>query len=195
MTTNVEFWFDPTCPHTWRTSRWLVDVAERRGLEIEWQLVSLAILNEGKDAPPERLLKRRRSRPVLQALESVRQRHGPRVLGQVYAHVGAALHEQSAEVDVAVVGEALADLGIDDVHLDLQVLDGFQVDVAAQHEHAQRRVGIEIGSPLLAVDGGRAFFGPVLARVPESAEADRIFDGAVALMVSASFSELKGSRS
>jgi membrane-associated PAP2 superfamily phosphatase len=28
--TSVEFWFDPGCRFTWRTSRWLVDVAHRR---------------------------------------------------------------------------------------------------------------------------------------------------------------------
>lgn len=30
----VEFWFDPGCPFTWRTSRWLLDVATRRGLDV-----------------------------------------------------------------------------------------------------------------------------------------------------------------
>ena len=33
------------------TSRWLGEVAETRGLEVDWQVMSLAILNEGRDLP------------------------------------------------------------------------------------------------------------------------------------------------
>ena len=44
---NVTFWFDPSCPYTWRTSRWLLAVTGARDLTIDWRLMSLAILNEG----------------------------------------------------------------------------------------------------------------------------------------------------
>ncbi|WP_446215814.1 DsbA family protein [Micromonospora sp. IBHARD004] len=48
---DATFFFDPACPWTWRTSRWLVAVAGARGLRVEWRAFSLAILNEGRIAP------------------------------------------------------------------------------------------------------------------------------------------------
>ncbi|MDQ1650056.1 MAG: hypothetical protein QOG60_2113, partial [Frankiaceae bacterium] len=52
-TTTVEFWFDPICPFTWLTSRWVVDIAARRGLTIDWKLMSLGVLNNGVLAADE----------------------------------------------------------------------------------------------------------------------------------------------
>ena len=34
--TAVDFWFDPSCPFTWQTSRWLRAVADARGLPVDW---------------------------------------------------------------------------------------------------------------------------------------------------------------
>src|SRR5689334_5591429 len=51
---EVELFFDPVCPWTWATSRWLVEVAARRGIEVVWRSLSLAVLNAGKEIPPER---------------------------------------------------------------------------------------------------------------------------------------------
>lgn len=50
---SVEFWFDPACPFTWRTSRWLAGVAARRGFDVQWRLMSLSILNEGREVPEQ----------------------------------------------------------------------------------------------------------------------------------------------
>jgi len=33
---GVAFWFDPSCPFTWQTSRWLRAVADARGLPVDW---------------------------------------------------------------------------------------------------------------------------------------------------------------
>ena len=44
----ITFYFDPMCPFTWRTSRWVKDVAGRTGETVTWKFLSLATLNEGK---------------------------------------------------------------------------------------------------------------------------------------------------
>ena len=51
MSATVDFWFDASCPWTWITSRWAVEVAEARGFAVTWHPFSLAVLNEGKDIP------------------------------------------------------------------------------------------------------------------------------------------------
>ena len=50
---QVAFYFDPACPWTWNTGRWLVEVARARGLTIDWRPLSLTVLNAGKDIPEQ----------------------------------------------------------------------------------------------------------------------------------------------
>ena len=49
--TAVEYFFDPACPWTWLTSRWLVDATRQRGVDVTWRSLSLLVLNDGN--PPE----------------------------------------------------------------------------------------------------------------------------------------------
>ena len=49
--TSIEFFFDPACPWTWMTSRWLVDAAEQTGTHIQWRNLSLAVVNADREIP------------------------------------------------------------------------------------------------------------------------------------------------
>lgn len=51
LTDTIEFYFDPGCPWTSMTSRWLVEAAGQRDIEIEWRSLSLGVLDESNEIP------------------------------------------------------------------------------------------------------------------------------------------------
>jgi len=189
---GVEFWFDPSCPFTWQTSRWLREVADARGVPVDWRLMSLAVLNADKEIPEQWREAVARGAVATRVFAAVRAAAGPEGLGRFYAEVGARVHEQGAELGPEVFREALAAVGLpaelaeDD--------DAQQAAVEASHAESQQRVGAEAGSPITAIAGGPGFFGPIVTPAPTGEDALRLFDGLALVSAVPQFSELKGAR-
>ena len=194
MTADATFWFDPICPFTWRTSRWLRQVTATRNQVVEWRLMSLGALNAGKEVPPEYrelFIGGSRASRLLVAAE---QKYGQPAVDKLYTAIGTRAHEQGRALDGTVLAEALTEAGLPAELID--AADDVSLDQAIQrsHEEGQARVGTELGSPILALGDGPGFFGPVVVPVPEGEAAEKLYDAVRLLSAVPEFSELKRSR-
>jgi hypothetical protein len=194
MSDDVTFWFDPSCPFTWRTSRWLLGVTQARGLTIDWRLMSLAILNEDKPVPERFRVKQAGGRRAARLLVAVDEKYDPEKVERLYTEIGIRVHENGRDLDDRVMNEALEDAGLPG-HL-ITTIEDDQMDeyLVESHYEGQDRVGTEAGSPILAIGDGPGFFGPVVVPIPEGESAEKLFDAIRLLSAVPEFSELKTAR-
>lgn len=190
----VNFYFDPMCPFTWRTSRWVKDVAGRTGEPVTWKFLSLAVLNEGKEIPEQYRSAHAFGRKAHRVLAAADQKHGQDAVDRLYSALGRRLHYENAGHKAETLAAAIAEAQLPADLIDAAEDGSLDSVVRASHDEAQARVGTETGSPVTAVDDGPGFFGPVVVPVPEGADADRLFQALRLLSTVPQFSELKRQR-
>ena len=194
MADDVTFFFDPTCPFTWRTSRWLRGVTQPRGHTIGWRLMSLKMLNEGKDLPEQWRDRLAFSIRPVRVLFATLDKHGGDALDRLYTEFGTRLHYEQADLDDALMAAALEAAGLPAELAKAADDEGLDEAIRASHEEGQARVGQESGSPILAVGDGPGFFGPVVVPPPEGEAAEKLYDAVRLLSAVPEFSEIKRAR-
>lgn len=189
----VDFWFDPLCPWAWITSRWILEVERVRPIEPRWHVMSLSVLNEGRDLPEEyRKLLETGWGPVRVCI-AAEQKYGPQVLGALYTELGVRFHHEKAPKDEATVRAALEAAGLDPALAAAMESAEFDDALRASHQDGITRVGEEVGTPVIEVEGV-AFFGPVVTPIPRGEAAGRLWDGVVLVAGTDGFFELKRTR-
>ncbi|GAA2080379.1 Rv2466c family mycothiol-dependent reductase [Streptomyces albiaxialis] len=193
---TAHFWFDPSCPYTWITSRWLREVARVRPVRIEWHVMSLTLLNEGRETDPEGDPEGYLRMPV-RVCAAVREEHGSEALGAFLTSFGTRLHLGGDWDWGRALPDALAGAGLPRALADAAWTDSYDAALRASHEAGVALVGTDVGTPVLAVEGpdgtGRVagVFGPCVSPAPRGEAAGRLWDGALLVARVPEFHELR----
>jgi len=186
-------WFDPVCPWAWMTSRWLMEVEKVRNVDVTWSVMSLAVLNEGRDLPEDYQDLMRMAWGPVRVVTAAKERFGQQVVKPLYDALGQRIHNEGRTDYDQIVVDALAACDLPD---DLaQAATSSEVDdaVRASHQQAIDLVGDDVGTPVVSVRGV-SFFGPVVSPAPKGEDAGHLWDGCVLVAGTPGFFELKRSR-
>jgi hypothetical protein len=191
--TTVDFWFDPSCPWAWMTSRWVDEVARHRNLAVTWHVMSLSVLNEDKDVSEEYRAFLPRALRYTRLVTAAKELHGEQIVKPLYDALGARIHVGGSTDVEAVLAGALPEVGLPADFARYADSDEFDEQLRASHFDGIGRVGQDVGTPVIAVNGV-AFFGPVISPAPKGEQALTLWDGVVAAANYDGFFELKRSR-
>lgn len=187
--TSVEFFFDPVCPFAWIGSQWIREVARQRSIDLQFRLMSLAVLNEDPADPYEQAKGLDSAWRPVRVGAALAEARGEAILDDYLAEFGQRFHALGVRGRDKVIQDSLAALDATDLY---SAADDRSWDDAVRESHhkALAAIGEGVGTPALHVDGA-AIFGPIFTKAPRGEDALQVFDAVTLLMRHSPFLELK----
>ena len=193
MTQKVDLWVDPACPWAWVTSRWLLEAQKVRDVEVNFHIMSLAVLNDGRELPEMYVEFMKQAWRPVRVLIAAEQRHGNAVIEKLYSAMGSRFHiKGEKDVDV-LISESLKEAGLEADLADAQHSTDFDEALKKSHHQGMDPVGMDVGTPVIHF-GDVAIFGPVVTPAPKGEAAGKLFDGVSLVAGTPGFYELKRTR-
>lgn len=188
---KATLWLDPVCPFSWNTARWLSAVAEKTGLVIDWQLMNLAILNEGRELPQAQRARMRDSQQIGRLMAAIVREHGGWTAA--YFAFGERYFDHSEPLNANLVAHVLMTVGVRGAAAAAVWDASLDEVVRHQHQAGQDALGETGGSPILRIDE-HTFFGPVLTSLPHPKATTALFDAVATLASTPQFTQLQRPR-
>lgn len=200
--TSIEFYFDPTCPFCWITSRWLLQVSAKRQIDITWRQFSLALKNNSleENAPKSsHAASHRNSHRIHRVISRAVSEFGASAI-DLYSEFGIRFHIMEKPFDDSTIAEVLKDKNLPSQLLEAANDSSLDAALQAEIDSAIDAAGNDIGVPTIVFKDNTGqrlgYFGPVLDELPADIEESlAIWDGLEKLATSRHFFEIKRSRS
>jgi hypothetical protein len=176
----------------------LSEVAEKRNLEISWELFSLAYKNNeltggtSGDKTKGHLAGQR----VLRVMQRARKEGSS--IAPLYRDLGKLKFVDDKPYDDGTIRSVLASNNLPERLLEAADDTSIDDEIIVSTDRATELVGDDIGVPTIIFHLGdgtqRGFFGPVLTKLPSEEAGLQLWDGVVSLASIPEFSELKRGR-
>jgi protein-disulfide isomerase-like protein with CxxC motif len=191
--TPVDFWFDPACPWTWITSRWMVEVAQERHLSVTWKTFSL-LHHNGEGIPEQYRGPLVAQWKGLRIIEAARAGFGNDAVAALYTAFGERIHLHG-DGNLEGLAAAVADAGVDAAVLKHADDDSWDHGIRVSTEAGSSLVGKDVGIPIIRPAGARSvFFGPVMSPAPTGEDAVKVWDAYLLLSQVEGVFEVKRTR-